>query len=123
MEFVKITKTNFLTIEQMDDIYNNFMFFKEVFENFFGKTIDIEDNRFNTSDGLIRPSFLGRFNAVENNIQMFHNVFVNFGAAFIDENYYKEFSWQPYTQDRFREVWRWIDWMDEVYDYVKRIGG
>lgn len=112
MEFVEIEKTANLSVEQMNSIYNNFLFLKEKFENIGANIGDISDNSVTCS--ILPFDILAKFNAAEQNIQTFHKyLFVNLGR---NESYYKEFRWSSRISDRKNEVWRWIDWQKNLYD-------
>lgn len=110
MEYVNIEKTLNLSVTQMKDIYNNFLFLKEKFENW-GFKVEIKDT---AVDYDISPAdILSKFNMVEDNIRTIHHIIKYF---FNDNLHYQNFVWTPRTQNRKNEVWRWIDWLNMVKD-------
>lgn len=110
MEFIDIKKGAYLSAQQMNDIYNNFLYLKETLENAGFTVGEIVDN---SVDASIDPiDIMAKFNAVETNIQKIHNVFKP--ALGTTERYYKEFTWQAWPLNRKLEVWRWIDWLYNV---------
>lgn len=120
MEFIKIAKTYHLSEDQLNDINNNFMYFKDIFDKSFNTDIRIRDVSLDTETGY-PADFLSNFQKVELNIQAIHNFLSSIGMGVWDEEFYKEFTWKEQTQDRYKEIWRWIDWMNEVYDYARRL--
>lgn len=72
MEFIELKKGAYLSVEQMNAIYNNFQYLKEKLQNAgfsVGYLIDC------SVDYNIAPvDILPQFNAVEINIQMLHTV-------------------------------------------------
>ena len=107
MEFIDIKKGTYLSVDQMNAIYNNFQYLKEKLENAGVSVGELIDNSVNYN---ISPSdILQKFNAVESNIQTIHRVLKSLLES--DESYYKKFTWKPITIDKKSEIWRWIDWL------------
>ncbi len=110
MAFIDIKKDIYLSVPQMNAIYNNFVYLKETLESA-GFTVGELSN--NEVDYKIGPmDILQKFQAVENNIQLIHSVLFDIYGT--NEKHYKEFTWQPTTGNRKAEVWRWIDWLYEA---------
>lgn len=110
MEFINVQKDIYLTVDQMNNIYNNFQYLKDSLEQFGLKVGNLVDNSvtYQTSPA----DFLDKFNNVEKNIQTFHKTLKNLLGK--DEKFYKDFVWTAKTINRKSEVWRWIDWMNNV---------
>lgn len=109
MEYINVEKTVNLSVTQINDIYNNFLYLKEKFENLGFKVGEIKDSTVNYD---ISPAdILSKFNMVEDNVRTIHQTI---NAFYDDSVYYKNFVWKPRTQNRKDEVWRWIDWLDMV---------
>lgn len=109
MEYIALQRSNYLSVDQMNAIYNNFLYLKEKIENQGLSVGEIEDN---TVSYDISPAvILEKFNLVEQNIQTIHKALRN---GYDDSLNYKEFVWQPYTVDRKSEVVRWFEWFEDM---------
>lgn len=110
MEYINLQRSNYLTVSQMNAIYNNFLVIKSKFENC-GFTVGEMKNN-GVSYDISPAEILEKFNFAEQNIQAIHKVLHDNYCD--DGKYYKQFEWKPYTVDRKSEVWRWLDWLDFV---------
>ena len=109
MEWTELTKGNYLTAEQMTDIYNNFLYLKEKLEQL-GYTVENLDDCSATKN--INPSLIkGKFQSVEKNMQIIHNTAREWD--FVYPGYY---VWEKYNIDLKEKVWRWFDYLNEFYE-------
>lgn len=109
MEFITVEKGRYLTAPTMTDIYNNFNYLCELLENN-GYPVGVIEILDNSADYATSPAdILGKMNAVESNIQAIHKI-----IDWYDE-YFKEFEWEAYTENKKKEVERWINWLNDVY--------
>lgn len=109
MEYIALQRSNYLSVDQMNAIYNNFLYLKEKIESQGLSVGEIEDN---TVSYDISPAvILEKFNLVEQNIQTIHKALRN---GYDDSLNYKEFVWQPYNVDRKNEVVRWLEWFEDM---------
>lgn len=114
MEFVEIKKTPYLSVGQMNAINDNFLYLRQ-------QILDMGYHINNVGDSSVTYSIapiniIKKFDIVEQNIQLIHESIIEiFGET---EKYYKEFIWSYTTPNRKAEVWRWIDWMNEVKELV-----
>lgn len=115
MEYLKLKKGPYLSVEQMNVIYNNFLYLKEKLTTEGFRVGTIRDNSV-TYD--IHPvEIINKFQAVESNIETISDAF---GDLF-DENY-EPYVWQAMTSDRRLKVWRWFDFLDKAYEYANKYG-
>ena len=124
MEYLNIAKTDYLSVNQMNAIYNNFQFLKEKLQIAGAPVGELVDS--SVTYDIADNKVLEKFNAVEQNIQTLHDSL--FYLLDKDEKYYKNFLWEINTQDRRSEVWRWIDWMNEAkeisrYELLRDVNG
>lgn len=114
MEFIDIKKTPYLSVEQMNAIYNNFLYLNEVLVQSGFDDFGITDN---SVDYTAKPiDIINAFNTVEKNILSVHNSLIRIFKE--NEKFFKYFSWTPTTTERKTEVWRWIDWLYEAKKLV-----
>lgn len=86
MEYIALQRSNYLSVDQMNAIYNNFLYLKEKIENQGLSVGEIADN---TVSYDISPAvILEKFNFVEQNIQTIHKA-LRYG--YDDSLYYQEF--------------------------------
>lgn len=115
-DWITLSNENFLTVDKMNAIYNNFLYLHE-YLSLFGLEVDIIDNSVEYDTSIV--SLLAKFNAVESNIQAVHTVLnIVFGVT---EKNYKIHLWTKYAQNLKLEVWRWINWLNEVNRYQIQI--
>ena len=115
MEFLSISKSTNLSVEQMNDIYNNFQYLKQRLEDEGFTVGELVDSSVTYS--ISPANILNKFNNVEQNIRTINSTLINIYGELGDtfyQKFYKEFTWQPTTQDRKTEVWRWVDWLNEA---------
>ena len=74
MEFIEIKKGAYLSAQQMNDIYNNFLFLKEMFKKNGFDVGEIVDN--SVTKDIDPINIMSKFNAVETNIQTIHKTVI-----------------------------------------------
>lgn len=107
MEWITIRLNNFLSSQNMTDIYNNFLILRRVLINkgyVVGDIVDCSVMQ-NTRPDLIHS----KFQAVETNIQTIHN------AIDWEDVYYKEYIWPKKPINIAYEINRWVDWLNDTY--------
>lgn len=113
MEWITIGLTNYLSAQDMADIYNNFLVLKEILEESgytVGEIVDCSAKQ------NIRPDLIqSKFQAVETNIQTIHS------AIDWDDEYFKEYVWPKQPINIVYEINRWIDWLNAVYFAAKQL--
>lgn len=114
MEFIEIKKGAYLSAQQMNDIYNNFLYLKETLESAGFTVGEIVDNSVSVSIDPI--NIMSKFNAVETNIQTIHKTVIQIIGK--SEKYYKPFTWTAWPLNLKLEVWRWIDWLYNVKNII-----
>lgn len=125
MEFIDIKKGNYLSVEQMNAIYNNFQYLKGKLETAGFEVGELLDS--SVTYNIHPVNILQKFNAVESNIQTIQTALLDVFES--DEKYYKVFGWTATTPNRKAEVWRWIDWLYEakkracIYEVLYDVNG
>lgn len=114
IEWVELEKTQFLTVEDMNGINNNFSYIKEFLEllNVSVKSLKDVSVTYNISPIDIQQ----KFNDVETNIQTLQKVLTDILG--IDCENYKKFYWHNRPNELQTEVYRWLDWLEEVKTYL-----
>lgn len=114
VEWIEIEKPQYLTVQTMGDINNNFSYIKEFLEllNISVKSLKDVTVTHNISPIDIRQ----KFNDVESNIKTIQKILTD--ALGIECENYKDFKWYNRPNELQTEVWRWFDWFDEVKLYL-----
>ncbi len=114
--WINLNKKQFLTVADMNSINNNFIYLKEYLETFgffIDELADVSVN-YNISPADIQ----GKFNSVEQNIKTIENMLNN--RLRINTNNFKNFVWPKTPTNIKLEVWRWIDWLNEVKNIMSQ---
>ena len=114
MEYIKLNKSAFLSADQMNAIYNNFLYLKEKLNNEGFTTYGMRDN--SVSYDTHPKDILERFKAVEANIEEIRTALGVFFAGKHEEY----FEWQPITTGRRERVWYWIDLITQAHKYANK---
>ena len=113
-DWINLQKPSFLTVDVMLALNNNFNYLRDYFLSFNLPVPELKDV---TVDYSISPlEIQQKFNDVEFNIQLLENVTKN--RLYIKNNYFKKFDWPKSPMDIKKEVYRWIDWLNEVKKYT-----
>lgn len=113
MEYRRLEKSPFLSADQMNAIYNNFLYLKEKL-NAEGFTVNVIGDNSVTYD--IHPKeILQKFKIVESNIE---EIKAALGAFFTKHE--EHFEWGPYTIGRRERVWYWIDLLNQANEYASK---
>lgn len=106
--WVNISLGQYLTVDIMNAIYNNFVYLSEKMA---ADGIQVPDLENNTVSYEISPAdILAKFNAVEHNIDILHTL-----VEYSDEYYETAFVWTEdmYLPEYLRNgVSRWINWLN-----------
>lgn len=109
MEFINISKGEYLSADAMTNIYNNFLVIIDRLTavGYDTSAIVLQDN--SVSYDISITEILDKMNAVETNITNIHSLIS------WDKEYYAPFVWEPNTKGRKAQVYRWIDWQNYVF--------
>ena len=111
--WINLSKKRYFTADDMRGISNNFKYLKEYFESL---NIVMEDLKDLTVDISLSPTLiLEKFNDVEHNIQIIEAA-ANRYLGFFNSNF-KKFYWEGYEKDFKPEIYRWIDWLEEIKSF------
>lgn len=123
--WIILGKPIFLTVDVMSSLNNNFNYLRDYFLSFNLPVPELKDITvgYDISPIEIRQ----KFNDVEFNIQALENVARN--RLHIKNKYFKKFIWPKAPIDIKKEVYRWIDWLNEIkrytleYEELKNVNG
>lgn len=121
MEFVKIEKGRYLSVKNMEDIYNNFIAIKDLLtqKGYSTDKITIYDNRVSYT---IHPlDIVYHMQAVEDSIKEIHEL-LDFEDSFYKYVIWWESGSKNLVVDKKKEVHRWIDWQNNIYNILARPG-
>ena len=112
--WIDLKKKQFLTIEDMAAINNNFEYLRNYFISI-GLSVQTLKNvvvSYNTSPADIQQ----KFNDVEHNIQVIHQI--SYENLEIKNPYFKNHFWTAEPSNIKTEVYRWIDWFNKIKDCI-----
>lgn len=113
-DWITLDKPKFLKASIMASLNNNFNYLKDYFLSF---NLPIPELKNITVAQNISPlEIQQKFNDVEFNIQTIENVIKN--RLYIKNRYFKKFIWPKAPTDIKKEVYRWIDWLNETKRYT-----
>lgn len=117
MGFISIEKSNYLTAKDMTTLYENFLLIKNLLYKcgYDAGNMEIRDN--SVAYNISPAAILEKMNMVEQNITAIHEAILKKDPEW-EDTYYKAFKWIPIVWDRRVEVWRWIDWQNEIYNFL-----
>lgn len=102
--WTELDKINYLTAEQMNDIYNNFLYIKIVLTAL-GYSVEVKDC---TVTQNINPKLIqAKFQNVEDNIKAVNNIITW-------QNYHEYYVWEAYNPHMKDQVYSWFDWFDNI---------
>ena len=110
--WIAIKKDTFLSAEDLNNIYTDFLEIASKMTELEYEPPEIENCA--ASYDTLPDEILGYINAVERNIQSIHKVIAGTIIGWTDKHY-KKFLWKPVTKNKKAEVFRWIDWLNDVY--------
>ena len=111
--WIELKKKRYLTVEDMAALNNNFNYLRNYYLSFglpVGELCDITVT-YNISPADIQQ----KFNDVERNIQTIQKITSEY--LHIENQYFKKYSWEKYPKQLKAEVYRWIDWLNEMKKY------
>ena len=107
-DWIELVQSDFLTVTQMNDIYNNFLFLNQELAKKGYAVINVKDN---SVEYTISPAhILEKMNNVEDNIQEIQKVVDWYNP------YYSVFKWLKNTTNKKEEVDRWINYLNFTYE-------
>lgn len=110
MEWIELTKSDFLSVSVMNNIYNNFYWLKEKIESENGGVVvSVLDS--SVSFDIFLDKIMDKMNAVESNMKS-----INDNANFINPYYSDGFVWEIKTREKKKQVDRWIDCLNYWHD-------
>ena len=112
-EWIELEKKRYLTAHDMGIINNNFSYLKDYLSSFNTPISNILDVA--VAPDISPLDIQEKFNAVEQNIQTFEKVFNE--RLKVKNRYFKKYTWGKYLFDVKKEVYRWIDWLNEARKY------
>ena len=112
-DWIELKKKHYLTVEDMAALNNNFNYLRDYYLSFnlpVGELIDVAVE-YSISPAAIQQ----KFNDVEQNIQTIQKTASD--HLLIESKYFKKHTWEKYPRNLKKEVWRWIDWFNEIKQY------
>ena len=112
-EWIELEKKRYLTADDMGIINNNFSYLKDYLSLFnipMSNVLDVA-----IPQGISPLDIQEKFNAVEQNIQTFEKIFND--RLKVKNKYFKKYTWGKYLFNVKKEVYRWIDWLNEARKY------
>lgn len=109
-EWINLTVNRYLTVAVMNSIYNNFLYISEKMSATGRSVPELSDC--SVSYSISQADILGKFNAVEENINKFHEL-----ANYSDIYYVSAFKWSIDTnmgKCLQSGVKRWIKWLNDA---------
>ena len=111
MEWITLEKNEFLTAEQLTDIYNDCLWINGRFKKLGYATYEMADCSA-TID--MNPKFIKQcFDRVEENLKKLHTSIYDW-----DENYPGVYTWGKYNVTMKARVWAWIDYLNSLFDII-----
>ena len=108
MAWIALEKTEFLTAEQLTDIYNDCLWINERFNNLGYITFEMADCSATVD---MNPKLIKRcFDRVEENLKKLHTSIYDW-----DEDYPGIYTWGKYNTSMKARVWAWIDYLNALF--------
>lgn len=122
-DWIVLEKKQYLTVEDMSAFANNFNYIRDYFLSFGLNVGELKD--ITVTYDISPLDIQQKFNDMEYNIQTLQKVI---DSVFkIDIKTFKKYTWKKHPSNLKKEVWRWIDWFNEVkswsigYTYLRNI--
>ena len=108
--WIELKKGRYLTVDDMTAINNNFQYLRDYFLSF---GIDVPTLRSIAVSYNISPADIQqKFNDVEYNIQIIDEITKEHFN--IENHYFKIYTWDKNPGNIKEEIYRWIDWLNEM---------
>lgn len=109
-DWITLEKKAYLTVEDMAAFDNNFNYLRDYFLSFNFSVGELRD--VTVAHNISPISIQQKFNDVEYNMQTLQHIISDILGANIEN--FKNHTWQKYPINLKAEIWRWIDWFNEV---------
>ncbi len=113
-DWISLNRKRYLTVEDMTAFNNNFNYLRDYLISFSLTVAELKD--VSVTYDISPLEIQQKFNDVEYNIQALQNVIG--GILGVDIKNFKKHTWEKYPNNLKNEVWRWIDWFNEVKSYT-----
>lgn len=112
-DWIILEKKRYLTLEDMSAFANNFNYIRDYLLSFGLNVGKLKDTT--VTDYISPLEIQQKFNAMEYNIQTLQKVLDSVLKIDI-----KKYTWGKHPSNLKKEVWRWIDWFNEVKSWSIR---
>lgn len=113
-DWIELKKKRYLTVEDMTALNNNFQYLRDYFLSF---EVEVPTLRSVAVSYNISPADIQqKFNDVEYNIQILDEIANEHFN--IQNNYFKIYMWDKNPRNIKKEVYRWIDWLNEMKNII-----